>query len=213
MRKEEVMKAVEETKVVAIVRGLEPEVCVKLATAYRESGIRVVEVTFDPVGDSEKTVAAIKAIRAAFPDLYVGAGTVLTEAQLNLAISAGAEFMVSPTTNPGLVRQARAAGLVALPGALTPTEVAAAHEAGADYVAVFPVRALGAAHIKDLLSQLRHIKLLAVGGVTDKNAADYIKAGCVGVCVGGPLANVHWILTGEYGKIANAAAQLVANCR
>jgi len=211
--REDVLKALEATKVVAIIRGMAPEICVKLAEAYRTGGIRLVEVTFNQVGNPEDTAAAIKAIRAAFPDMYVGAGTVLTEMQLSLAVAAGAEFMVTPSTNPDLIRQAGAAGLVTMPGALTPTEVVTAHEAGADYVKIFPVRALGAGYVKDILAPLRHIKLLAVGGVSETNAADFIKAGCVGVGAGGSLVNKDWIAAGEYGKIADVARQLVENCR
>jgi len=213
MRKEEVLKAVEATKVVAIIRGMKPEICVKLAEAYHTGGIRLVEVTFNQVGDPADTAAAIKAIRAAYPDMYVGAGTVLTAAQLDLAVAAGIEFMVTPSTNPDLIRRANAAGLVTMPGALTPTEVVTAHEAGADYVKIFPVRALGAGYIKDVLAPLKHIKLLAVGGVSEKNAAEFIKAGCVGVGAGGSLVNKDWIAAGEYGKIADVARQLVESCK
>ena len=209
----EIKQVLSETKVVAIIRGLKPEICVRLAQAYREGGIRLVEVTFNQVGDPQDTVAAIAAIKAAFPDMHVGAGTVLTEAQLDLAMAAGAEFMVTPNTNPALIRKAAAAGLVTMPGAMTPTEVELAHEAGADYVKVFPVRALGPSDIKDVLAPLKHIKLLAVGGVSPENAADYVKAGCVGIGASGSLVNKDWIAAGDYDKIAAVAKALVENCK
>lgn len=209
----EVKQVLNETKVVAIIRGLKPEICVRLAQAYREGGIRLVEVTFNQVGDPQDTVAAIAAIKAAMPDMHVGAGTVLTEAQLDLAMAAGAEFMVTPNTNLALIRKAAAAGLVTMPGAMTPTEVELAHEAGADYVKVFPVRALGPAYIKDVLAPLKHIKLLAVGGISPENAVDYIKAGCVGIGASGSLVNKDWIAAGDYDKIAAVARQLVENCK
>lgn len=209
----EVEQVLKETKVVAIIRGLAAEVCVRLATAYREGGIRLVEVTFNQVGDPQDTAAAIAAIRAALPEMHVGAGTVLTEAQLDLAIAAGAEFMVTPNVNPTLIRKASAEGLVTMPGAMTPTEIELAHEAGADYVKVFPVRALGPSYIKDVLAPLKHIKLLAVGGVSPENAADYIKAGCVGIGASGSLVNKDWIASGAYDKIAAVAKVLVVNCK
>ena len=153
------------------------------------------------------------AIRAAYPDRHVGAGTVITGAQLDLAIGAGAEFIVTPNCNPAIIRKAKAAGLVTMPGAFTPTEMMTAHEAGADYVKVFPVRALGAAYVKDVLASLRHLKLIAVGGVSPDNAADYLRAGCVGVGANGALGNREWIAAGEYGKIADVARALIENCK
>ena len=212
-RKEEVKRCIEATKVVAIIRGMAPEVCVKLAKAYREGGIRLVEVTFNQVGDPEDTVTAIKAIRAAYPDMHVGAGTVITGGQLDLAVGAGAEFIVTPNCNPEIIRRAGAAGLVTMPGTITPTEMVAAHEAGADYVKVFPVRALGPAYVKDVLAPLKHLKLIAVGGVSPENAADYVKAGCVGVAASGSLVNKEWIAAGEYGRISEVARKLIENCK
>ena len=211
--KEKVKACLAATKVVAIIRGMAPEVCVRLAEAYHEGGIRLVEVTFDQTGDPEATVAAIRAIREAYPDMHVGAGTVVTAAQLDRAIAAGAEFIVTPNCNPQIIRAAGAAGLVTMPGTFTPTEMEIAHEAGADYVKVFPVRALGPAYVKDVLAPLKHLKLIAVGGVSPENAADYIKAGCVGVGASGSLVNKEWIAAGEYGRIADVARRLVENCR
>ena len=211
--REEVIKCIEATKVVAIIRGMAPEICVKLAQAYQEGGIRLVEVTFNQVGNLEDTVTAIKAIRAAFPGMHVGAGTVITESQLDLAIGAGAEFIVTPNCNPAIIRKAKDAGLVTMPGTITPTEMVTAHEAGADYVKVFPVRVLGPAYIKDVLAPLKYLKLIAVGGVSPDNAADYLKAGCVGIAASGSLVNKDWIAAGEYDKIASVARSLIENCK
>ena len=211
--KEEIKTCIESTKVVAIIRGMAPEICVRLAKAYREGGIRLVEVTFNQVGNLDDTVTAIKAIKTAFPDMHVGAGTVITEKQLDLAIGAGAEFIVTPNCNPAIIRKANAAGLVTMPGTITPTEMVTAHEAGADYVKVFPVRTLGPAYVKDVLVPLKHLKLIAVGGVSPENAADYIKAGCVGVAASGSLVNKDWIAAGSYDKIAAVARLLFENCK
>jgi len=211
--KEEVKKCVEATKVVAIIRGMAPEICVRLAKAYREGGIRLVEVTFNQVGDLTDTVTAIRAIRTECPDMHVGAGTVITEGQLDLAVGAGAEFIVTPNCNPTIIRKAAAAGLVTMPGTITPTEMVTAHEAGADYVKVFPVRALGPAYVKDVLAPLKHLKLVAVGGVSPDNAADYIRAGCTGIAASGSLVNKDWITAGTYDRIAAVARQLIESCR
>lgn len=212
-KKEEIKKCIEATKVVAIIRGMEPETCVKLAAAYREGGIRLVEVTFDQAGDPADTVTAIKAIKLSFPDMHVGAGTVITEKQLDLAFAAGAEFIVTPNCNPVIIRKANAAGLVTMPGTITPTEMVTAHEAGADYVKVFPVRALGPGYVKDVLAPLKHLKLIAVGGISPDNVADYLKAGCVGVAASGSLVNREWIAAGAYDKIADTARAFIENSK
>ena len=212
--KAEIFKALDETKLVAIIRGMDPDVCLKLADAYVRGGIRLVEVTFDQTGDPRKTVEAIRAIRQAFAGrLHVGAGTVLTDAQLQSVIDVGGEFMVTPSVNPALIRTCAAAGLAAMPGAFTPTEIVTAHEAGADIVKVFPVRSLGPQYVKDVLAPLKHIRLMAVGGVNPDNAADYLKAGCVGVGASGSLVNKEWIAAGEWDRIAAEAARFIANCR
>ena len=211
--KAEVLKALAETRLVAIIRGMDPEICVKLAESYVEGGIRLVEVTFDQTGDPDKTIAAVRAIRERFAGkLHVGAGTVLTEAQLKALIDAGGEFMVTPSVNPALIRMCVAAGLVAMPGAFTPSEIVTAHEAGADVVKVFPVRALGPQYVKDVLAPLKHISLMAVGGVNPDNAAEYLKAGCVGVGASGSLVNKDWIAAGEWAKIAAEAKRFISNC-
>ena len=211
--KAEVLKALDETKLVAIIRGMDPDVCLKLADAYVRGGIRLVEVTFDQTGDPRKTVEAIRAIREAFAGrLHVGAGTVLTDAQLQSVIDVGGEFMVTPSVNPALIRTCAAAGLAAMPGAFTPSEIVTAHEAGADIVKVFPVRSLGPQYVKDVLAPLKHIRLMAVGGVNPDNATDYLKAGCVGVGASGSLVNKEWIAAGNWDKIAAEAVRFASNC-
>lgn len=207
--KDEIRKVFGETGIVAIIRGMAPNVCVKLAEAYAKGGIRLVEVTFDQTGNPDDTFAAISAIAAAGLELHVGAGTVLTERQLELAVSAGGEFMVTPSVNPALIRGANSAGLVTMPGAFTPTEIVTAAEAGADYVKIFPVRALGPAYVKDVLAPLKHVRLIAVGGVNPDNAVEYLKAGCVGVGASGSLVNREWIAAGEWNRIADEAQRFV----
>ena len=141
----------------------------------------------------------------------MGAGTVLTPQQLRICEDAGGEFMVTPNTNPSLIRQCVADGLVAMPGALTPTEAVEAFDAGASYVKIFPAGSLGPGYIKAIKAPLSHIPLLAVGGIGPDNIADFIKAGCVGAGVGGNLTNKEWIRAGEWDKITATAALLVKN--
>ena len=208
-----VMSAVQSRKVVAIVRGFDTEVCLKLADAYTRGGIGLMEVTFDqsrPDG-LERTVKAIEALVRNFgDDLLVGAGTVLNEDQVLMARDAGAKYAIAPNVDLDVIAAAVENGLVAMPGAMTPSEIVAAYNAGASIIKVFPATILGPAYIKAIKAPLPHIPLMAVGGVGAANAADFIKAGCVGIGVGGSLVNKEWIVAGEWGKIAQAAADIVA---
>lgn len=200
--------------IVAIIRGFEPDICLRLAEAYEKGGINMVEVTFNQKSPEtwKDTAAAIKSIKENFgTTMKVGAGTVLTEEQLKICEDAGGEFMVTPNVNPALIRKCVADGLQAMPGALTPTEAVEAYNAGADYVKIFPAGSLGPGYVKAIMAPLSHIPFLAVGGIGPDNVADFIKAGCVGAGVGGNLTNKEWIKAGEWDKITATAALLVKN--
>ena len=202
--------------VIAIIRGFEPDVCLRLAEAYKKGGIDHVEVTFNQKapGTWKDTAAAIRSIKDHFGDaVKVGAGTVLTEEQLRICEDAGGEYMVTPNVNPSLIRKCVADGLLAMPGALTPTEAVEAFNAGASYVKIFPAGTLGPGYVKAIMAPLSHIPFLAVGGIGPDNIADFIKAGCVGAGVGGNLTNKEWIRAGEWDKITAVAKALVENSR
>lgn len=214
--KKEVVKTVFGRKVIAIVRGCAPDVCLHLAEAYAKGGIALVEVTFNQKAPEtwKDTVAAIKAIGERFAGaLRVGAGTVLSVEQLDMCEQAGGEYMISPNVDTSLIAECVRRGLVAMPGAMTPSEAVAAHEAGADFVKIFPAGSLGPGYVKALAAPLSHVPFLAVGGISSANAADFLKAGAVGVGVGGTLTNKEWIAAGEWGKIEEEAEKLVANCK
>jgi len=214
--KEEIVNAVSSTRVIAIMRGFAPETCLKLAEAYAKGGIVLVEVTF-PQNAPERwkeTAAAIRAIRERFGgEMRVGAGTVLTEEQLSMCEDAGGEYMITPNVDCALIRECARRGLVAMPGAMTPSEAVDAWNAGASFVKIFPAGTLGPGYVKAIRAPLSHIPLLAVGGVGPENAADFIKAGCVGVGVGGNLTNKEWIAAGEWNRIADAARVLIEKTR
>lgn len=214
--REEIINNVYENKIIAIVRGMEPQYCVKLAEALWQGGINMVEVTFDQRSTDHfaATTEAIRAIGRELRDkVYVGAGTVMTKEQVDLAKDAGALYIITPATNPEVIRYARELGLVVMPGALTPSEVAVAYEAGADFVKIFPVGNLGAAYIKAVKAPLSNVPLLAVGGVNEKNIAEFIKMGAVGAGVGGNLVNAQWVKNGEYEKITALAREFVTNAK
>ena len=210
--KEELLKSLLGKKVVAIVRGFAPETCLRLAEAYAEGGIGFVEVTFnqrDP-GTWKDTAAAIRSIKSHFGDvMHVSAGTVLTAEQLGICEQAGGEYMITPNVKPALIRECVRRGLVAMPGAFTPSEAVDAWDAGVSFVKVFPAGSLGPGYVKAMRAPLSHIPLLAVGGIGPDNVADFMKAGCVGAGVGGNLTNKEWIAAGEWDKIEAVARQLI----
>ena len=213
-RQEEIKQLVLDTRIVAIIRGFAPDTCLRLAEAYSAGGIRLVEVTFNQKAPEtwKDTAAAIRAICERFGGhVRAGAGTVLTEEQLSMCIDAGGEYMITPNVKPELIRSCVRQGLVAMPGALTPSEAVDAWEAGAAFVKIFPAGSLGPGYVKALRAPLAHIPMLAVGGITADNVADFMRVGCVGAGVGGNLTNKEWIAAGAWDKIADTARQLVAN--
>lgn len=174
----------------------------------------MVEVTFNQKAPEtwKDTAKAIRSIKEHFGGaVKVGAGTVLTEEQLKICEDAGGEYMITPNVNPSLIKKCVADGLMAMPGALTPTEAVEAWNAGASYVKIFPAGSLGPGYVKAIKAPLSHIPFLAVGGIGPDNVADFIKAGCVGAGVGGNLTNKEWIQAGEWDKITAVAATLVKN--
>ena len=203
-------------KIIAIVRGVYGEDCLHLAESFYAGGIEMMEVTFDQsqpdrLAQTADSVALVAEKMAGL--MMLGAGTVTSVEMVELAQKAGVAFIVSPNTNEAVIRRTRELGLVSMPGALTPTEVLAAHEYGADFVKVFPISGLGASYIKALRGQLNHIKLLAVGGVNEKNIGEFLKAGAVGVGVGGNLVNKQWIAEGRFDEITALAKEFVSNSR
>ena len=214
--KAEIESSVRQGRIIAIIRGFAPDVCLRLAEAYAKGGIRLVEVTFNQKSPDtwKDTVAAIRAIGERFGgDMRAGAGTVLTEEQLTMCEEAGGKYMITPNVNAELIRECVRRGLVAMPGAMTPSEAVDAYDAGASFVKIFPAGALGPEYVKAIRAPLSHIPFLAVGGIGPDNVADFIKAGCVGAGVGGNLTNKEWIAAGEWGKIEDVARRMVENSR
>lgn len=210
--REDVIKKTLEKKIVVIVRGVFGEDCVKLAKALYEGGIELMEVTFDQSKPEafSNTADTIRLLVKTFGDKMIfGAGTVTSVELVHMAKEAGAQFIVSPDTNEQVIRATIEAGMVSMPGAMTPTEIVSAHSYGADFIKVFPIGNLGASYLKAVKAPLNHIKMLAVGGVTEKNISEYMAAGADGAGVGGQLVNKEWIANGEFDKIAALAKEFV----
>lgn len=207
------LECARQNKIIAIVRGLRPDLILQLGQALCDGGIRMMEVTYNQSRPESwaDTANAIAAAANEFADrMIIGAGTVISCDQVDMTLRANGSFIVTPVVQPDIIRHAKAQGLGAFPGAMTPTEILAAYEAGADAVKVFPAGSLGAEYIRAIRAPLSHIPLLAVGGVNENNAAEYIRAGCIGLGIGGNLVNRAWIEAGEWGKITELARALIA---
>ena len=201
-------------KVIAIVRGVSAQEAVEAAKALYEGGITLIEVTFNQKSPETfvDTANAIRSIREQMGDkMLVGAGTVTTPELVQLAADAGAAYIISPDTDPLVIKKTRDLGLVSIPGAYTPTEAKQAYMAGADFVKLFPCVGNAPAYVKAICAPMNHIRFLAVGGVNADNAPDFLKAGALGVGVGGNLVNKDWIKAGEFDKIREEAKRYVAS--
>ena len=210
--REDVIKKTLEKKIVVIVRGVFGEDCVKLAQALYEGGIELLEVTFDqskPEAFSRTADTIRQLVNTLGDKMIFGAGTVTSVELVHMAKEAGAQFIVSPDTNEQVIRATVEAGMVSMPGAMTPTEIVSAHSYGADFIKVFPIGNLGASYLKAVKAPLNHIKMLAVGGVTENNIGEYMAAGADGAGVGGQLVNKEWIANGEFDKITALAKEFV----
>lgn len=204
---------ISDTKLIAIFRKVPEDRLVRTAEALVRGGVRVMEVTFDHSRpDSNGTlVRCVRMLRDALGDgVSIGAGTVLTPEEVDIAAGVGAELIVSPNADAVVIRRTKELGLVSCPGAMTPTEIVAAHQAGADFVKLFPAEQLGLPYIKALRSPLGHIPLLAVGGADEKNAADFLRAGACGIGVGGKLVRSDLIVAGDWAALEDLARRFAS---
>lgn len=200
---------ISERKIVAIIRLPQIDNAVALCQALVDGNIRALEVTLTTDGALE----AIQEVSTAFAgrtDVTIGAGSVLTVEQAQVAINAGAAFIVSPVSDPKLITFCKAAGVPVMPGAFTPTEIQTAWELGADVVKIFPARSLSSAYIRDVLAPLPHLKIMPTGGVTLETLPDYLAAGAVAVGLGSNLLDKKAIAAGDWKAISENAAQYAA---
>lgn len=199
-----------DSKIIAIVRGISSDKIINTVQALKDGGIACVEVTFNPKSEeiSKDTLKSISMIKEHFGDsIAVGAGTVLTVKDVQRAAEAGAEYMISPNTCEAVIKETKRLDLISIPGAATPTEIINAYNMGADIVKLFPAAALGLEYIKALIGPIPHIPMTAVGGINAENANDFIKAGCIGVGVGGNLVNKKLIEAGNFEAIKKLAQE------
>lgn len=202
----ELLSCLRQDKLIAICRGAEGESLLSLAAAIRDGGIRFIEVTFQQERDDCADLARrnIKAL-GGMPGIIPGAGTVLSPDQVRAAYEAGAKYIVSPNTDPAVIAETKRLGLISIPGALTPSEIMAAHNAGADLVKLFPTATMGLKYFKDLRAPLSHIGLVVTAGITPDNLGDYLKAGAFAAGISSPLCDKELMAAGDFAEITRRA--------
>ena len=211
MEKQEVLRRVAEVGVVPVVRADSAEQAMQVIEAVKAGGVDVLEVTMTVPG----AVRVIERLADRYGDqIVLGAGTVLDAETARACILAGATFVVSPALNTATIELCRRYSVACMPGALTPTEVVTAWQAGADVVKVFPCGALGGAkYLKSLKAPLPQIEMIPTGGVSLKTAAEFIEAGALALGVGADLVDTKAIRAGEARKVTEAARAYVAAVR
>jgi 2-dehydro-3-deoxyphosphogluconate aldolase/(4S)-4-hydroxy-2-oxoglutarate aldolase len=196
-----------ENKIIAIIRGANPNDVIRISQALCDGGIKLIEITMN----SPNALSVIKQVSSELGDkVLVGAGTVLDAETARSAILAGATFILSPTVDIETIKLTKRYGAVSIPGAFTPTEILSAYEKGADIIKVFPAT-LGPNYIKDILGPLPQIPLLPTGGIDLENLNQYIDAGAVGCGIGSALVNTKHEITEEYlQQLTKKASQFVS---
>lgn len=205
--KEQQLARVLDTGIVAVIRARSGDLLADVAEALLAGGIDVMEITFTVPG----AVRVLERVAERMGQrVLLGAGTVLDPETARAALLAGAEFIVSPHTNLDVIRLCRRYSKLVMPGAMTPTEVVTAWQAGADIVKVFPSEITGPKYLRALHGPLPQIRLMPTGGVDLNTAADFLRCGACALGIGGSLVEKKAVETGDMTRIESLARQFVA---
>tara|TARA_B100000745_G_scaffold162344_1_gene106269 strand:+ start:3664 stop:4323 length:660 start_codon:yes stop_codon:yes gene_type:complete len=200
--REKIVSGIEAEGLVAIVRVRRPELTLPLAKALVAGGIRAVELTMS----IPNALEAVRTIDRELGDkILLGVGTVIDDDTCRAAIDAGAKYVISPITRPSLVAVAHALDRPVMLGAYTPTEAQAAHEAGSDFVKIFPADTLGPSYIKSLLAPLPHLRIVPTGGVNLDTMEAYLAAGSAALGTGSALLKKEIIAGENWGELERLA--------
>jgi 2-dehydro-3-deoxyphosphogluconate aldolase / (4S)-4-hydroxy-2-oxoglutarate aldolase len=199
------LKLVKQERIIAVIRSTELRIGREMAQAVAAGGIKLIEIT----ANSDRPWALIELLRAELPDCSIGTGTVLSLADVRNAIACGAEYIFTPHVDLSPIQAAITAEIPIVPGALTPTEILTAWQAGATAVKVFPIQAMGGVnYLQVLQGPLGHIPLIPTGGVTASNAPEFLAAGAVAVGLSGSLFPSAEILQEDWQSIRDRANNL-----
>lgn len=202
MEKSAVLRQLREIGLVPVLRATSVEKALALAEAISEAGVTVLEVTMTVPG----AIEVMRRLALDRPEILVGAGTVLDPETARMCILEGAQFVVSPALNVRTIEMCHRYSIAVLPGALTPTEIVTAWEAGADVVKVFPASALGGAkYLKALKGPLPHIHLIPTGGVSVATSVEFLEAGAFALGVGSDLVDADAMASGRRHVVTETA--------
>lgn len=191
------LSLLQKNKVIAIIRSLDRESALQMAFAVAKGGIELIEITWN----SDRAPDVISQLRTELPNCTIGTGTLLNLEQQKGAIASGAQFLFTPHTDIAMIE--KAGDIPIIPGALSPTEIVKAWNAGASCVKVFPVQAVGgASYIKSLQAPLGHIPLIPTGGVTVENAKGFLLAGAIAIGLSRELFPQQLVDAGDWDAIA-----------
>ena len=205
----EIKNILHETGIVPVIRISDAGRAAELARALCNGGMPVAEVTFRTAAAAE----SIYRMREACPDMLVGAGTVLTKESLDAALAAGAQFIVAPGLNPAIVEAAQAKDVPVIPGCMTPTEIELAMSLGLDFVKFFPAEAAGGVKfLKAVSAPYAGMRFMPTGGISMKNAAEYLALPYVVCCGASFIASDEQITDGRFNEIT-ANARMAKNVR
>ena len=200
--RDEILRALTDPGVIAVVRAQSREQVLPLTEALLAGGVRAVEITLT----TPEAYSAIEEARKRFgQEAVIGAGTVLRADQCRAVLASGAEFVVTPLARPDFVPIVFTAGAVSVIGAFTPTEAQWAHEAGADFVKLFPAEILGPGFVRSVRAPMPHLRFIPTGGVTVENLAEWFRAGCPAVGVGSALVSKEILDTGHWTELKRRA--------
>lgn len=193
-------------KIIAILRGVEPEYALQVGQAILDGGVKFMEITMNTTGAE----AMIAQWRAHFSEqAYVGAGTVIDLEHAKRAVAAGAQFMISPNLDLQVIDYAKQQCVPIWPGVMTPTEIIAAMKAGVDAVKLFPMGTLGVNYLREIRGPIADLPIIATGGVRLDNINDYFEAGANAVGMGSKLVDLQAAREGKFQQISETIAQYV----
>ena len=196
--------------IIAVVRAQSAQQVVPLSEALLAGGVIAIEITLT----TPNAFRAISDARAKFSErALIGVGTVLDAKACQQALEAGAEFVVTPVCRPELIPLVHAAGRPIMLGAFSPTEAQTAHEAGADFIKIFPADTLGPDFMKALRAPLPHLRIVPTGGVELHNVRDFLQAGCVALGVGSALVSGKILQVADWQELIRRAAEFVLAAR
>ena len=193
--------------VVAVIRADSSEQLMDVARALEAGGVTAMEITMT----TPRALEVIAAVTAEMGDrVLMGVGTVLDSETCRMALYAGAQFVVTPVMRPEIIALCNRYSVPIVSGAYTPTEALAAHEAGADFIKIFPADGLGPNYIKAIKAPLPQLEIIPTGGVDVHTAGDFVRAGCAAVAAGGSLVSKEVLKSGDWQKLTETARAFVA---